>query len=385
MFELSASPAAKILSTSASSLPSFSPYSTGAIEREYIRQPTKRRTQEDDSFVARALLSPGLFAGGGETGPTGPRQSFSAVWRRPPFRSRYARSRQPSPCSTSDRRASSSSAPEVLEAVPSSRLASAELLPGSNCLSQTNRVTPASAVSSSRCSRSRRSPGGTRSAMRASIRRSASTSASAQSRSIVVVAGRMVRVPRQASTNLRTRSSFDCVCSASSRSWSANSRAAPPEKDRNAAGPLQHLRSTAGTTGSATASDPLDRESLHFEPWGSRRSAAAGRHQQRGARAGHAGLVEQNRRRAGVTGQGALVNDLPSVERRRPRSTDISAPDLLAVRIELSFRTRGSRRRRVATRADLAAALVFASSRAGADAPSAPPKGGVTGSAFVVS
>ena len=85
----------------------------------------------------------------------------------------------------------------------SSRLASAELLPGSNCRSQTNRVTPASTVSSSRCSRSRRSPGGTRSAMRASMRRSASTSASAQSRSIVVVAGRMVRVRRQASTNLR--------------------------------------------------------------------------------------------------------------------------------------------------------------------------------------
>ena len=62
----------------------------------------------------------------------------------------------------------------------SNRLASAELLPGSNCLSHTNRVTPASTVSSSRCSRSRRSPGGTRSARRASIRRSASTSASAQ-------------------------------------------------------------------------------------------------------------------------------------------------------------------------------------------------------------
>ena len=67
-------------------------------------------------------------------------------------------------------------------------------------LSQTNLVTPASALSSSRCSRSRRSLGGTRSAMRASIRRSASTSASAQSRSIVVVAGRMVRLRRQAST-----------------------------------------------------------------------------------------------------------------------------------------------------------------------------------------
>ena len=54
-------------------------------------------------------------------------------------------------------------------------LVSAELLPGSNCRSQTNRVTPASTVPSSRCSMSRRSPGGTRSAMRASIRRSAST------------------------------------------------------------------------------------------------------------------------------------------------------------------------------------------------------------------
>ena len=44
----------------------------------------------------------------------------------------------------------------------------------------------------------------TRSAMRASMRRSASTSASAQRRSIVVVAGRMVRGRRQASTTLRT-------------------------------------------------------------------------------------------------------------------------------------------------------------------------------------
>jgi hypothetical protein len=36
-----------------------------------------------------------------------------------------------------------------------------------------------------------------------------------RARSIVVVAGRMVRVSRQASTNLRTKSSFDCACSAS--------------------------------------------------------------------------------------------------------------------------------------------------------------------------
>ena len=81
-----------------------------------------------------------------------------------------------------------------------------------------SRVTLASTVSRSRFSSPRRSPGGTRSAMRASIRRSASTSASAQSRSIVVVVGRIVRVCRQASTNLRARSSFDRASGASSRS-----------------------------------------------------------------------------------------------------------------------------------------------------------------------
>ena len=74
-------------------------------------------------------------------------------------------------------------APEVLEAGPAAGWRRRNCLPASNCLSQTNRVTPTSAVSSSRCPRSRRSPGGTRSAMRASIRRSASTSASAQSHS----------------------------------------------------------------------------------------------------------------------------------------------------------------------------------------------------------
>ena len=44
----------------------------------------------------------------------------------------------------------------MLRGRSSSRLASAELLPGSNCLSHTNRVTPAPTVSSSRCSMSRR-------------------------------------------------------------------------------------------------------------------------------------------------------------------------------------------------------------------------------------
>ena len=58
----------------------------------------------------------------------------------------------------------------------SSRLASAVLLPGSNCRSQTNGVTPASTVSLSRCSSSRWSPGTTPlGGCRASIRRSAST------------------------------------------------------------------------------------------------------------------------------------------------------------------------------------------------------------------
>ena len=54
--------------------------------------------------------------------------------------------------------------------------------------------------------------------MRASIWRSASTSASAQIRSIVVVVGRIVRVRRQAPTNLRAKSSFDRASGVSSRS-----------------------------------------------------------------------------------------------------------------------------------------------------------------------
>ena len=50
---------------------------------------------------------------------------------------------------------------------------------------------------------------------------------------IVVVVGRIVRVCRQASTNLRARSSFDRASGASSRSRSPSSRAAWSEKDRN--------------------------------------------------------------------------------------------------------------------------------------------------------
>ena len=63
--------------------------------------------------------------------------------------------------------------------------------------------------------------------MRASIRRSASTSAPAQSRSIVVVVGGMVHVRRQASTDLRTRSSFD-------RAWSASGGTNSPEPKQTA-------------------------------------------------------------------------------------------------------------------------------------------------------
>ena len=48
-----------------------------------------------------------------------------------------------------------------------------------------------------------------------------------------VVVDRIVRVCRQASTNLRARSSFDRASGASSRSRSPSSRAAWSEKDRN--------------------------------------------------------------------------------------------------------------------------------------------------------
>ena len=55
---------------------------------------------------------------------------------------------------------------------------------------------------------------------RPAIRPSTATSASAQSRSIVIVAGGMVRVPRQASTNLR-----DQVLSSGSGKTAAPGRA----------------------------------------------------------------------------------------------------------------------------------------------------------------
>ena len=132
MFELNASPAARVLSTSASSLPSFLPYSTGAIEREYIRQPTKRRTQEDDSLVARALLS--------RTYRRRRRRNQSGVdgfWnlsplhlrRQQPFRSRYAQSRRWSPCAPSCRRASSSSATRALRSAVRARGCNPRRLP----------------------------------------------------------------------------------------------------------------------------------------------------------------------------------------------------------------------------------------------------------------
>ena len=67
--------------------------------------------------------------------------------------------------------------------------------------------------------------------LRSGVRRS--TSASAHSCSIVVVAGRIVRVRRQASPNLRTKSSFNRASGASSRTRAPSSRAARPEKERN--------------------------------------------------------------------------------------------------------------------------------------------------------
>ena len=89
--------------------------------------------------------------------------------------------------------------------------------------------------------------------------RSASTSAAAQSRSIVVVAGRM--------------SSFDCAWGASSRSCSTSSRAAPPEKDRK---PYRR-RSSASTTTSPPASATTGRASTTAcEPCGRATCSSSG-------------------------------------------------------------------------------------------------------------
>ena len=52
-------------------------------------------------------------------------------------------------------------------------------------------------------------------------------------------AGRMVRGRRQASTNQRTRSSFDCARCTSSRSRSPNSRAAPTREGSESVHPVQ--------------------------------------------------------------------------------------------------------------------------------------------------
>ena len=85
-----------------------------------------------------------------------------------------------------------------------------ELLPGSNCLSQTNRRHAAAGPLFGRN-------------MRASTRRSASTSASAQSRSSSSWPAGWFAYGGRPRRNLRTRSSVDCACSASSRSRSTQS------------------------------------------------------------------------------------------------------------------------------------------------------------------
>src|SRR3546814_16912034 len=70
-------------------------------------------------------------------------------------------------------------------------------------------------------------------AIRSSIRRSASTSASAQRRSIVEEPGRIVRVRRHSATKRRARSSFDVAASASRAIHSRKSRAPRAEKERS--------------------------------------------------------------------------------------------------------------------------------------------------------
>ena len=69
---------------------------------------------------------------------------------------------------------------------------------------------------------------------------------------------------RQASTNLRTRSSFDCACGASSRSPSTSSRAAPPEKDRNPYRRRGSARCSCRVS-DRTASLDLQRDALRAE------------------------------------------------------------------------------------------------------------------------
>nr|WMW30672.1 hypothetical protein [Aeromonas allosaccharophila] len=114
----------------------------------------------------------------------------------------------------------------------SSRLADEEFEPGSNWRSHTKRVTRSSAVSSSNASNCSRIDIGSRLAILVSMRRSASTRAAAQSRSIVDVAGRTVRVRRHSATKRRAISSFDTAISASRNNHSFSSLAPRPEKVR---------------------------------------------------------------------------------------------------------------------------------------------------------
>lgn len=106
----------------------------------------------------------------------------------------------------------------------SSRFMSAEFWPTSNWRSQTKRVTELSAVSVSKASSRLHISSSSRSAIRASIRRSAATSASAQRRSITVIPGSMVWVARHCSTKRRAKSSFDRAVSAVLSSQAFRSR-----------------------------------------------------------------------------------------------------------------------------------------------------------------
>ena len=89
---------------------------------------------------------------------------------------------------------------------------------------------------------------------------------------IVVVAGRWSACAGRLRRTSRTRSSFDCAWGASSRSPSTSSRAAPPEKDRNASVQAAQLRQTYAFGGfpfsapsppGTTAARPMRRPARH--------------------------------------------------------------------------------------------------------------------------
>ena len=154
-------------------------------------------------------------------------RSPSAKWRSPCRRRRATR------CAGTPSRIRSQTSKRCRYSRRSSRRpAAAELLPGSNWRSQTNRVVPLAIASDSSPSRAVRAAVSRRLAILSSTRRSAATSASAHSRSTVVVAGSTVNVRRHSPTSRRARSSFERAPSACPSSHTIRRRAVCPAQLR---------------------------------------------------------------------------------------------------------------------------------------------------------